>query len=113
MNRDFDKQGFTFFPRRMASNPFRIDYILTSGELFNKALNNKLETVPDVDINEDHDYFKLDPLFGKNMRTREERRSYPTPPPLPYRPVFFLTILLLSLFGALMVFYIPFVVRLV
>ena len=42
-NKDSDKAGFTFNPRRVTVNPLRIDYILTSDNLVNGTSSLEVE----------------------------------------------------------------------
>ena len=49
-----------FLSQEKTSNPSRIDYIVASNNLLNKASNIKVEIRPQAGINSDHDYLKLD-----------------------------------------------------
>ena len=60
----------------MTSNQSRIDYFLIYEEMLNKSSEMKLEIGQNIEINSDHDYLKLELFFGKNRKSRDERRKH-------------------------------------
>ena len=75
-NNDNDKGGFTFNPRRITSNPSRINYILITSRLINEASVLSFDILPRSDINLDHEYLSLNLYFSKKRKLRDERREY-------------------------------------
>ena len=75
-NNDNDKAGFTFNPKRITSNPLRIDYILISSRLIDEASALSFDIGPKSDINSDHEYLSFNIYFSKKRKSRNERREY-------------------------------------
>ena len=75
-NNDNDKAGFTFNPRRITSNPSRIDYILIKSRLINGAFGLSFDIGPRSDINLDQEYLSLNLYFSKKRKLRDERWEY-------------------------------------
>ena len=60
----------------MTSNPSRIDYILISSRLIDKAAALSFDIWPRSDINLDHEYLSLNLYFNKKRKSTNQRRKY-------------------------------------
>ena len=60
---------YIFDPKRLTSNPSRIDYILVSKKIINRAE----QLGPRANINSDHDYLELNIYTHKS---RSDRRNF-------------------------------------